>query len=370
MRNKIIPQMVPFITKKDKKEVLKTLNSNWITEGKYCKLFDEELKKLIGNEYGVFAPNGTLALYLGLLALGVGPGDEVIVPNSTFIASANAVILTGATPVFVDINSHYLQMDDKYVEEKINEKTKAIMIVHLYGTICYSTTYICDLAKKYNLFVIEDAAEAIGIRDKYNNYKHAGTFGDVGCFSFFADKTITSGEGGYIICKDEKIYKNLLYLRNQGRIKSGSFIHEKIGYNFRITDMQAALGLSQLKNLKIIKRKKEKILNCYEDNLFNVNNIDIFKRCPLADYIPFRFVIFSKNKKELQRCLKNTVQTRDFFYPLHMQPCFKYLNCCYDEYPNSVKAYNEGLCLPSFPTLKTKQIKRICNKIKDFYGLL
>jgi perosamine synthetase len=303
-----------------------------------------------------------LALYLGLLALNVGIGDEVIVPDSTFIASANAVILTGAKPVFIDVNKSDYQFNISNC--KITNRTKAIMPVHLYGSAS-DIVNIVKFAKQNNLYVIEDAAQSIGV--KFQN-KHLGTFGDIGIFSFFADKTITTGEGAYIVCKNRKIYKKLKLLRNQGRMNSGSFIHPAFGVNFRITDMQGAIGYEQLKKLNRIIEKKTKILKWYQELLQHINEITFFKNNQNANFVPFRIVVFCDKAHKLIKFLeKNGVQSRSFFYPLHMQPCFKEYGYNHKNFLNSICGYKHGLCLPVYPELKLSQIKIICNVIKKFY---
>ena len=220
-----INQFEPFIGEEEYASIKSCFDNNWITEGPKSQEFIEKLRELIGCKYAVLAPNGTLALYLALRSLGVGPGDSVIVPNFTFIATANAVEMVGAKPVFVDITPD-LQLDPQKII--VDDTTKAIIPAHIFGFTA-NMEAICDIAEKHNLKIVEDAAQAIGIK---RNGKHCGTFGDVGCFSFFADKTITTGEGGLVVTDDEKIYEELLYLRNQGRKNRGSFYHEKVGYNF------------------------------------------------------------------------------------------------------------------------------------------
>ena len=228
-------QFQPYIGQEEYEAIKPCFDNNWITEGKKCQEFAGSLLDLTGAKHGVFAQNGTLALYLALRAIGVKPHDEVIVPNFTFIASANAVEMCGAVPVFVDINEEDLQINVKDCERVLTKKTKAIMPVHIFG-MCANMDEVMNFAKDNNLKVVEDAAQGIEITW---DGKHSGTFGDAGCFSFFADKTITIGEGGFVVTNDEQVYENMLYLRNQGRINRGSFIHPEIGYNFRITAVVA-----------------------------------------------------------------------------------------------------------------------------------
>jgi perosamine synthetase len=355
-----VNQFQPYIGQEEYESIKDCFDSNWITEGPKSKEFSEKLCKLIGCKYGVFAPNGTLSLYLGLKAMGIGPGDEVIVPNFTFIASANAVEMVGAKPVFVDINVNTLHIDINKCEYLISSKTKAIMPVHIYGT-AVNMDVVIKFAKKHKLKIIEDAAQAIGV--KWNN-KHCGSFGDVGSFSFFADKTITTGEGGFVCTNNKKIYEKLLYLRNQGRLSRGSFIHPEIGYNFRMTDIQCAIGLTQLKKLNDIIDKKQKILQTYKDNLKNVKGISIHAPEEGSNHIPFRVaILFNKNITDIMEYLKlNNIETRTFFYPLHAQPCFSEKN---KNYKNSTYVYNHGLCMPSYPELKKDQIVYVCDKLKE-----
>ena len=256
-----VPQFVPFLDNKEYKSIKDCFDTNWFTEGPKSKEFVQKLLDLTGAKYGVLVPNGTLSLYLGLKAMGIGPGDEVLVPDFTFIASATSVHMAGATPVFVDCDKETLQMSVENCDKKITKNTKAIMPAHMYGMAC-DMTKIVKFAKKHKLKIIEDAAQAIGV---YWKGKHCGTFGTIGSFSFFADKTITTVEGGLIVTNNKKIYNKLLHLRNHGRVKSGSFVHPEMGWNFRLTDIQSAIGLEQLKKLpQIIKRKqKMKTAKCY-----------------------------------------------------------------------------------------------------------
>jgi len=223
-------------------------------------------------------------------------------------------------------------------------------------------TQVMEFARTHNLLVIEDAAQAIGV---YYNGQHAGSFGDVGCFSFFADKTITTGEVGYVVCRDAATYDRLLHLRNQGRRASGTFMHPQIGYNFRITDLQAAIGLVQLDRLPTIKRCKMNILGQYQAELEDMRFLEIE---PGSSYVPFRVVLICEKAHELIAYLEeHKVQSRTFFYPLHRQPCFGYMGLDDSQFPNAVYGFEHGLCLPVFPTLWSAQVEYICDRIKEFY---
>ena len=372
-----VPQFMPYVDMEEYEAIKDCFEINWITEGPKAKEFNEKLCDLIGVKYGVFAPNGTLALYLALRAIGIGPGDEVIVPDFTFIASANAVEMTGARPVFVDVDED-LQISTEACASVLTEKTKAIMPVHIYGFTA-NMTKVMSFAKENNLLVIEDAAQALGI--KWND-KGCGSFGDIATFSFFADKTLTTGEGGFVCTNDEATYEKLLYLRNQGRINRGSFIHPEIGYNFRMNDIQMAIGLTQLKKLPKIIQLKQKNYDLYCRYLESTGSklyteaVEIIKpRAEVSPFIPFRVVLRVKegSSTSLMAYMKEKgIETRTFFYPLHLQPCFDRWKGdprhAKDNFPSCVDSYERGVCLPSFAALTKKEIKYVCAAINEFYG--
>ena len=376
-----VKQFKPFLGEEEFLSIKDCFDTNWITEGPKSKEFCDKLLELVGAKYGVFANNGTLSLYLGLKALGIKDGDEVLVPNFTFIASANAVIMAGGVPIFVDVDKDTMHIDLVKCRKLVTPKTKAIMPVHIYGTAADMDS-IMEFANKYRLKVIEDAAQAIGV--KWNG-KHCGTFGDIGSFSFFADKTITTGEGGFLCTNDEKVYEKLLYLRNQGRINRGSFIHPEIGFNFRITDIQAAIGLAQLKKLDLIIQKKKNILDLYKHHLGGVPGIKIFEPPSQSDHVPFRVaILFEDRAEDVMKFFETKgIETRTFFYPLHQQPCFteimqtQYCDICVETFgikcnmqcfQNSIALYNHGVCVPSYPELTEEEIQYICESIKEYIG--
>jgi perosamine synthetase len=350
----IVPQFKSFIDKTDYKNIEGVFENNYIAEGPYSKMFHDELLEIVGAKYGVFASNGTLALYLALKAIGIKPGDEVIVQNITFIASANAIEMIGAKPIFVDIISY----DNPSIDlSKINitSKTKAIMICHLFGTACSNTTEVKEYCDNNGILLVEDAAQALAITD--NNKKHCGTFGKVGTFSFYADKTITTGEGGFVVTDDKEVYEEMLFLRNQGRKNSGTFIHPQIGYNFRITDMQGALGLSQLKKLSYIINTKQEIYKKYYSQLNNY--VDFLEINGNFTHIPFRVVVFVEDaEKTIKSMSKHGIEGRSVFFPLNNQPCY---NNQKDElFEKSEKCYKKGICLPTWIGLSNDEIDYVC----------
>lgn len=371
MARKVL-QFAPFIGDDEYASLRGCFEQNWITEGPQSARFLEQLQALTGAHYAVLAPNGTLALYLGLRALEIGPGDDVVVPDFTFMGSATAVEMTGATPVFCDIDPQTLQAGPEHFAAALTPRTCAIMPVHIYGMTCPIGPLV-DFARQHGLLVIEDAAQAIGVR--YRG-RHAGTFGDVGCFSFFADKTITTGEGGLVITDDERRYEALRLLRNQGRMDRGSFIHPAIGYNFRMTDLQAAIGLVQLAKLEQIVTKKHMLLELYRARLAPLAQVRLVSVTPDSTYVPFRIAIYAERAAELMKFMEQRgIQTRTFFYPLHRQPAFAYLRddparrAQFDDarFPGSIYAFENGVCLPSFPALPAEDVHYVCDAVRDFY---
>ena len=368
-----VPQFAPFIDREEFLAMEDCFTRNWITEGPKAEEFIARLRELLGVKFAVLAPNGTLAIYLALRALGIGRGDEVIVPDFTFVAAANAVEMTGAMPVFVDVREGTLQIDIAKCARLLTPKTRAIMPVPIFGsTPDYDA--VLAFAKTHRLLVIEDACESLGV--KFNG-QSAGTFGDAGCFSFFADKTLTTGEGGLVVTNREDVYQKLLLLRNQGRLHRGSFVHPEIGYNFRMTDMQCAMGLVQLAKFDRIVRRKLEIAEHYGKRLASIAGVRLTRIEPGSTYIPFRVTILAGRAHELMEFLgANGVQTRSFFYPLHKQPCFESLKACphptlnFDdaEFPVATHAYDHGVCLPTFAALAPEQIEFVCDQIEAFYA--
>lgn len=368
-----IPQVSPWLDDEAAECVAAVVRDGWITEGPKSQEFSERLNKLIEVPYGVLAPNGTLALVLGLLALEIGPGDEVLVPDITFMGSASAIIMVGATPVFTEVDAECFQIDIDSAASRLTSRTKAIMPVHLFGTAC-DMRAVNNFAALNGLRVIEDAAQGIGVT---SGCRHVGGLGDVGCFSFFADKTITTGEGGYVVCRDPAIYDKLRLLRNQGRLDRGSFIHPAVGFNFRLTDMQSALGLVQLKRLPHIIARKEAIMARYHERLVGVPGLRMLGAAPGANHVPFRCVLLVKHAKALMEHLgQQGIQPRSSFYPLHRQPGLKEWGQgrisadLFDDahYPNANFSWDHGVCLPIHVTLSDEDVDRVCDAVTGFFS--
>ena len=353
-----VPQFRSFIGKDDFRALEPVFESCYIAEGPFAAQFSDKLLEITGARHGCFASNGTLALYLAMRALGLKAGDEVLVQNLTFVASANAVEMTGATPVFADIkafNDPSIDLD----RIKLTDNTKAIVTAPLFGTANSNAEEVRDYCKDHDLFLIEDAAQALGIS---NGTTHCGTLGHVGTFSFYADKTITTGEGGFVITNDENLHTRMLYLRNQGRIKSGTFIHPEIGYNFRITDFQAALGLSQLAKWDHITTAKKRIYDRYSAILGQRVAYQAIQ--PDYSHIPFRTVVFVDDAERVMTHMKSKgIEPRSVFYPLHKQPAYSALGYDDGDFPASLECYRRGICLPTWVGLADEQIDFVCDTL-------
>ncbi|MCH7993617.1 MAG: DegT/DnrJ/EryC1/StrS family aminotransferase [Planctomycetes bacterium] len=359
-----IPEFSPLFGKDEVFRVLETLEDNWLTEGKKTKQLETSLAEYFGCKHVVMVPNGTLAIFAALKILGIGPGDEVIVPDLTFFGTASAVVLTGAMPVFADVAAHDFNIDVTAAEACLSERTKAILPVHLYGQSC-DLPAATALAKRHNLFVVEDAAQAMGVTF---GDRHVGTFGDIGCMSFFADKTMTTGEGGALLINDDDLADRCLYFKNQGRLKRGSFLHEQMGYNFRITDMQAAIGLAQFSRLDEIIQKKRRLRETYRDLLKDCPGVRFPVDTGVGEVVPFRVNILVSDPEGLSTFLAaHDIATRRFFYPLHRQPSFNEQNSVVRcALVNSVRAFETGLMLPSGLDLTETQIDRVCACVRKY----
>lgn len=352
-----------MLGKEELKELRESIAALWISGGPKVKEFQEKIAKLCGVKHAIAVCNGTQALYVGLLALGVGKGDEVIVPDFTFIASANAVTWTGATPVFVDVDRRTFNIDPREAERAITKRTKAIMPVHIYGQAA-NMRAIMSLARRRKLKVVEDAAQGIGVSFKG---KPVGGFGEVGCISFYADKIMTTGEGGMIVTNDDELAKRCVILLNQGRTGRGWYIHDYIGYNFRMTDLQAGVGLAQLRKLPRLLEKRRRIERWYRSFLKGAPGVTFPYAAPEGVRVPYRITIMVEDPQGLMEFLDaRGIKAVRSFYPLHLQPCYKGRRHK-GSFPNSRHAYARVLRLPSGNTLTKGEVKRVCGGIKDFF---
>jgi len=359
-----IPVYQPILSGNEKKYVNECLDTGWISsKGKFVCKFEQRFSDYIGCKHSITVSNGTVALHLALLALGIGEGDEVIVPTLTYIASVNAVVYTGATPIFVDSLSDTWQIDPEDVINKITPKTKAIMAVHLYGHPC-EMQELSHIAKQHNLFLIEDCAEGFG--SKYKN-QHVGTFGDIATFSFYGNKTITTGEGGMVVTNDDTLFDRAIHLKGQGLAKYRQYWHDSIGYNYRMTNICAAIGLAQLEQADGFIEKKRQIAVWYREFLANtpVQFHGEFGDVVHSYWMCSILVPKSKQRDELRSYLEeNGIETRPLFYPVHTMPMYA------SKYQKHAVAENlgwRGINLPSWPGLTREQIRYICNVITMFF---
>ncbi|MET8681920.1 DegT/DnrJ/EryC1/StrS family aminotransferase [Streptomyces sp. NPDC004647] len=345
------PVSKPWLGGRELEYVTDAVSDGWISsQGPYVRKFESEFAEYNKIARGVACSSGTTALTLALRALGVGPGDEVIVPEFTMIASAWAVTYTGATPVFVDCGDD-LNIDVTLIEEKITPRTKVILPVHIYGRRC-DMDKIMDLAHEYNLRVVEDSAEAHGVRP----------VADIACFSLFANKIITAGEGGICLTNDPSLADQMAHLRAMAFTKDHSFLHKKLAYNFRMTSMQAAVALAQTEQLDAILETRREIERRYDEGLSGIDGITLM---PPRDVL-WMYDLRAERREELRDFLADEgIETRLFFKPMSRQP--GYLN---PDWPslNASRFSEDGLYLPTHTGLTAEDQESITGKIRKFYG--
>ena len=361
------PVSSPYISKKDIDNINKALKSGWISsDGPEIKKFEKEFSYFIDKKYSVAVSSGTAALEIAIKALDIKKNDEVLIPNFTIISNALAVIRQQAKPVLIDCNLKDWNIKIEDIEKNISKKTKAIIITHIYS-FPNEMQKILKICKKYNLLIIEDAAEVLGL--KYKN-KMCGSFGDISTFSFYANKQVTSGEGGMLSMNNFKIYEKCKSLRNLCFGKLNRFNHTDLGWNYRMTNMQAALGLSQLKNIKHMVNKKMQIGSYYYKKLYQNSNIQILP--PSNEFSKNIYwvvgIVIKKNimtaSKFSEKIARYGIKTRPFFWPMHEQHIFKKMKMFKNKkFPNSSYLAKYGLYLPSYFKLKKKDINYISSAI-------
>lgn len=344
--------------------VKECIETNWISsKGKFVAQFEENFAYYINSKHATTVSNGTVALHLALVALGIGQGDEVLVPTFTYIASVNAIAYTGATPIFVDSLESTWQIDPDEVRRKITPRTKAIMVVHLYGHPC-DMDHLIAIAKDYNLFVIEDCAEAFGSLYKG---QHVGTFGDIGTFSFFGNKTITTGEGGMVVTQHKNLYDRLIHLKGQGVANYRQYWHDVIGFNYRMTNICAAIGLAQLEQADDFIKAKRQLANWYKEYLaglpikFHDEIGEVYHSYWMCSILVKDEEMRNPLRKHLE---KAGIETRPLFYPVHTMPMY---NHRYQMFPVAEKLGSRGINLPSWPGVTKEQVDFICITIKEFF---
>lgn len=347
-------------------DVLKTPN---LSLGPKLAEFENAFADYIGTRHAVAVSSGTSALFLCMLAAGLGPGDEVITTPFTFIATTNVVMMAGATPVLVDIDPVTLNIDPEKIEEKITDKTKAILPVEVFGSPAHFDA-ICEIAQKHNLIVIEDSCEALG--SKLNGRK-AGTFGLAGTFAFYPNKQITTGEGGIILTDDEHFAQMCTSLRNQGRgKKSGWLGHEILGYNYRISDINCALGIVQLSRIDQIKAERKQVAGYYQQMLADEKRLTLPKEPDGCDINWFVFVVrlaksytLQQRDEVLKKMADAGIQVSNYFTPVHLQPFMvKQFGYKEGDFPITESISRRTIALPFYNRLTQEQVQTVCDQLR------
>jgi len=362
---KKIPWWMPSFGRAEIKFINMAFRKNYLNEGELTSLFEKKISSLLGSKFALALTNGTSAIFLSLKALGIGPGDEVIVPDVTFIATANAVEMCGARPVLVDIDPATMNISCASFASAITSRTKAVIPVHVSGRPADMET-IAAIAAKNNIFVVEDAAEALMSKHKG---RYLGTFGKTGCFSFSANKTISTGQGGMIVTDDAKIYSRLKELKDQGRPfrgTGGDDLHNSIGYNFKFTDLQAAVGLGQLADLKRRTARMRRNYQLYAESLANLKEAALFSFNIAAGELPQWTDGLFKQRPALDRYLASkNIDCRRYWFPIHQQRPYLLPD---ERFANSTRLSPSALWLPSAFTMTDKEIGLVAGQIKDFYA--
>ena len=362
--NRKIPVAEPDLGSEELENVTKAVKSGWISsKGKFIEEFEEGFVRYLKMNFGVSTSNGTTALHLALAALGIHINDEVIVPTLTFIAVANAVRYTGAVPVFADSNPDYWCLDPKKIEKKITRKTKAIIAVHLYGHPCDMDS-ILKLAERHDLLVVEDCAEAHGAEYKG---KKVGSFGAINCFSFYGNKIITTGEGGMCVTNDERLAEQMRILRDHGMSPKEKYWHEVIGFNYRMTNLQAAIGVAQLEKLDKFVEKKRKNAEIYNKLLKNTKGLELPPSMPWAKNVYWMYSVLVKNTALtnrdylIKKLADSNIESRPFFHSIHTMPPYKEKV----SYPVAEALSKEGLNLPSSVRLTEDDLRQIVEVLRS-----
>lgn len=363
VKNIFHPVAIPDLNGNELKYLFDAFLSTWISSsGEYIKLFEQNFSDYIDCDYGVAVSNGTVALHLALLTLKIGKGDEVIVPDLTFAATINAVLHANATPVIVDVEEDSWCIDPNEIEKAITSKTKAIIPVHLYGQPC-DMKKISLIAKQNNLFIIEDCAEAHGAQ---LGDKKVGTFSDISCFSFFANKIITTGEGGMCLTNNANYDKRMRMLRDHGMSKTKKYWHDEVGYNYRMTNLQASIGVAQLERIDKILKERENTESNYKCKLSGNRRIK-FQRINLPNRHKITWmvsILVANNRNLILKQLNNSnIDARPFFYPLSKMSIYKKYSF---SSKNSVTISQMGINLPTNINTNKSIIAQISNIIKNY----
>lgn len=363
---KFIPVNEPSLQGNEKKYLLECINTGWISsDGPFIERFESGIAMLCNRKHAIAVGNGSAALELAVKAIGIGEGDEVIMPTFTIISCVLAVVRAGATPLYVDADPHTWNLKVEDIEQLITERTKAIMAVHIYG-ITVDMDPLLEIAKRYNLKVIEDAAEVIG-----QTYKGqpCGSFGDISTLSFYPNKHITTGEGGMVLVNDCELAERCKSLRNLCFGKTDRFVHQELGWNFRMSNLQAAVGVAQLERLPQTLEKKREIGRMYHQNLEASESFTLpLTQTEYCENIYWVFGVISEDESRdakwwMNKLAEQEIGTRPFFHPMHCQPSLRNESIKINNYPYSEKIAKYGFYLPSGLTLENDHIIRVCHKL-------
>lgn len=363
--NLAIPQYEPHYGKEEVTGVTRYLASgSWLTEFKETRHFEEGIRRFTGARYCSVVSNGTMALFLALKALDIGPGDEVIVPDITISATASAVILAGATPVFVDIEKESLCISVKEVVRALTKRTKAVIHVSLNGR-AGELGALLQLCRERGIDLIEDAAQSLG---SYYRGKHLGTHGTLGIFSFSMPKIVTTGQGGAVVTSSRRFFEAIVRMKDFGRAQSGTDLYETVGWNFKFTDLQAVFGVAQLKKIESNSRKKKRLFQLYQRYLSGVEPV-LLPTTTLKDTAPLFIDILAKDRDGLASYLSaRGIGTRNIYPALHTQRAFRpSVARTQGRCPVAQRVAREGLWLPSSLTLKDRDVQLVCAEVRRFY---
>ncbi len=365
--SEIIPIYEPFLDGEEKRLVNEALDSGWISsKGKFVERFEREFAHRIGLPDAAVCTNGTVALDLALLALGIGPGDEVIVPDFSYVATANAVVHVGATPVFCDVNIDTWQLEPASVASRITSKTRAVIAVHTYGGVT-SVAGLRRVTDPAGLKIIEDCAEAIGSLERG---VHVGSAGDIATFSFFGNKTITTGEGGMVASSDIQLMHLLRRLKNQGIAEGQRYVHDIVAYNYRMTNLACAVGCAQMGKLEEILVKKKALWDRYLKDLASTPLIpQAFDESTNSSHwlCAFRMPGFASATELMHHMSASGIDTRPGFGVISAMPMYQHLRDSADTC-NSRLLAESVICLPSYPGLNKEQQTRVINAVRNYFG--
>ena len=373
----MIPVNEPLLDGNEKRYLIECIDTGWISsEGPFVKQFEEKFAARVGRKFGIAVANGSVALDTAVTAIGIKHGDEVIMPAFTIISPAASVVRAGGIPVLVDSDPVTWNMDVKLLEAKVkdevevkgNKDIKAIMVVHIYG-LPVDMHPVLELAKKYNLKIIEDAAEMHG-QTCYGN--PCGSFGDISIFSFYPNKHITTGEGGMVVTDDEALAERCRSLRNLCFQPQKRFVHEELGWNFRMTNLQAALGLAQLERLEEFVSLKRRMGRLYTKLLLHIEGLELMpEKTDYADNIYWVYGLVLKDEvlfdamEAMKRLSAGGIGSRPFFWPMHEQPVFKKMGLFINErYPVAERLARRGFYVPSGLALTDEQMERVAEEVK------